>query len=89
MAYMLSVQLAAMRLNIEAGFVNPNNFYAPYGGTIHDLVADADAALAADGLTLSGDPNRALQEELKNYLDQLNNNATVVKYTPCHYSFVY
>jgi hypothetical protein len=89
MAYMLSVQLAAMRLNIEAGFVNPNNFYIPYGGTIGDLVADADAALAADGLTLSGDPNRALQEELKNYLDQLNNGAKVVRYTPCAFSFPY
>jgi hypothetical protein len=89
MAYMLSVQLAAMKLNIEAGYVNKNNFYAPFGGTISELVTDADAALAADGFTPSGDPNRALQEELKNYLDQLNNNANIVKYTPCAFSFVY
>lgn len=87
MAYMLSVQLATMRLNIEAGYVNKNNFYIPWGGTIADLVSDADAALAADGYTPSGDPNRALQEELKNYLDQLNNNANIVRNTPCAYSF--
>jgi len=89
MAYMLSVQLAAMKLNIDAGYVNKNNFYIPFGGTIADLVADADAALAADGITLAGDPNRALQEELKNYLDQLNNNANIVQYHPCKFSFVY
>ena len=87
MAYMLSVQLAAMQLNVEAKFVDPNNFYIPFGGTIGDLIADANDALAADGLTLDGDPNRALQEELKNYLDQLNNNARVVRAKPCGYKF--
>ncbi len=34
MAYMLSAQLAAMRMDVEAGCVNPNNFYKPFGGTI-------------------------------------------------------
>ena len=34
MAYMLSVHLAAMTLNIEAGFVNEDAFYIPCGGTI-------------------------------------------------------
>jgi hypothetical protein len=87
MAYMLSVQLAAMRLNVEAGFVKPDNFYIPSGGTIGELITDADDALAADGYTPDGDPNRALQEELKNYLDQLNNNATVVRAKPCAYKF--
>jgi hypothetical protein len=87
MAYMLSVQLAAMRLNVEAGFVNPDNFYIPSGGTIAELITDADDALAADGYTPDGDPNRALQEELKNYLDELNNNAIVVRAKPCAYKF--
>ena len=32
MAYKLSSHLAAMRLNVEAGFVNGNALYAPYGG---------------------------------------------------------
>lgn len=89
MAYMLSAQLAAMRLNVEAGAVNQNNFYIPFGGTIAELMADADAALAADGFTPSGDPNRALQTQLKNYLDALNNGAKVVRYKPCAFSFPY
>lgn len=87
MAYMLSVQLATMQLNVEAGFVNPDNFYIPSGGTIAELITDANDALAADGYTPDGDPNRALQEELKNYLDQLNNGATVVMSKPCYYKF--
>ncbi|HEY9400957.1 MAG TPA: hypothetical protein VIP76_05595 [Luteimonas sp.] len=86
MAYMLSVQLATMQLNVEAGFVKPDNFYIPSGGTIAELMTDANDALA-DGYTPDGDPNRALQEELKNYLDQLNNNATVVQAKPCPYKF--
>ena len=49
-------------------------------------MTDANDALA-DGYTPDGDPNRALQEELKNYLDQLNNNATVVQAKPCPYKF--
>lgn len=82
MAYMLSVHLAAMTLNVEANFVNPNAFYIPAGSTIGALLDAADAALAADGLTLAGDPNRAGQEELKNALDALNNGALIVPTTP-------
>jgi hypothetical protein len=87
MAYMLSAQLAAMALNVEAGFVNAGDFYIPFGGTIGDLMADADAALLADGSTPAGDPNRALQEELKDYLDELNNGALVVPAVPCAATF--
>ncbi|MEO6102271.1 MAG: hypothetical protein ABIP44_01360 [Pseudoxanthomonas sp.] len=87
MSYMLSVQLAAMILNIEAGFVNGNAMYVPYGGTINQLVAEADAALAANGYTPSGSADRANQEVLKNYIDALNNGAGVVPTSPCAYSF--
>lgn len=87
MAYALSAQLAAMKLNIEGGFVKKNSFYIPFGGTIDQLVTDANDALGADGNTPTGDPNRALQEELKNFLFQLNSNATIVKANPCAYSF--
>lgn len=87
MANMLSAQYAAMLLNVEAGFVDPNDFYASFGGTIGELLADAEAALAADGYTPSGDPNRALQAQLKNYLDELNNGADVIPAVPCAYSF--
>lgn len=87
MAYMLSVHLAAMTLNIEAGFVNEDAFFLGCNCTIGDLVDDANAALLADQVTLSGDPNRAVQEQLKNWLDQLNNNALVIPPTPCRRTF--
>jgi hypothetical protein len=47
------------------------------------LIAAADAALAADGLTLSGDPNREEQECLKDALDNANNNESFVQAEPC------
>ena len=87
MAYMLSVQLSAMVLNIESGIVDGNALYLPYNGTINELVAEANAALGADGLTPSGDTNRARQAQLKDWIDALNNNANVVPTTPCAYSF--
>jgi hypothetical protein len=90
MAYKLSSHLAAMRLNVEAGFVNGGSFYAPYGGTINSLIAAANAALGADGYTPSGDePNRSTQEALKNFLDSLNNGAQIIPYTPCARTFPY
>ena len=82
MQYMLSVQMAAMVLNVEAGFVGPTSFVAGYGGTIDALVAAADAALA-DGSTAT----RSDMETLKNYLDALNNNGPVVPASPCAFSF--
>jgi hypothetical protein len=87
MAYMLSAQLAAMDLNVEAGLVNGDAFYIPYGGTINQLMTAANNALGADGYTPAGDPNRSTQETLKNYLDALNNGASVVNPTPCTYTF--
>lgn len=87
MAYMLSVQLAAMRLNVYNGFVNGGGTYVPAGMTVNQLIAAADAALAADGYTPSGDPNRATQEQLKDWLDELNNGAGLLSSTPCAYSF--
>lgn len=89
MAYMLSAQLAAMELNVEAGFVNGGAFVfagtAPAGCTvpglngngfisINNLMADANTELCADGITLAGNPDRACQEFKKNALDAANNN---------------
>ena len=94
MAYMLSAQLAAMKLNVEAGFVSGSALvYAPGCGntgvgnnfiSINDLMAAADAALGADGYTPSGDPNRATQECLKNALDRANNNLNFVQSNPAN-----
>jgi hypothetical protein len=90
MAYMLSAQLAAMKLNVLAGFVNPASIvYSPVLGfiTVGNLLAAADASLGANGLTLSGSPDRAAQEALKNALDAANNNQNFVQPVPCPYTF--
>jgi len=86
MAYMLSVHLAAMALNVEAGFVDGSSLVYVSGigfMSISDLMAAADAALGADGYTPEGDPNRARQEVLKNALDAANNNQNFVQPGPC------
>jgi len=87
MAYMLSAQLAAMKLNVAHGFVDPTSFALCYNGTVAQLISAADAALAADGFTPAGDPNRSIQETLKNCLDRLNNGGPVVPPTPCPATF--
>jgi len=87
MAYMLSVQLAAMQLNVSTGKVSANAYYVPAGRTVGTLIAQANAALSAIRVTLSGHPNRAAQDQLKNWLDQLNDNAGVLSPTPCPYTF--
>ena len=87
MAYMLSVQLAAMKLNVRNGFVNGNGFYVPAGKTINQIMDAANLSLATNYLTVSGHPQRAYQETLKNWLDQLNNGAGVLSRYPCKYTF--
>ena len=90
MANMLSAQLAAMALNVEAAFVVGGSYvYAPGCGTggsdfikIDDLITDANAELCADGNTPAGDLNRARQECLKNALDKANNNVNFVQTDP-------
>jgi hypothetical protein len=99
MAYMLSAQLAAMELNVEAGFVSNVNalVYAPGGCgntgagndfiNIGDLMSSAATALCSDQYTPSGDPNRANQECLKNALDAANNNKNFVQANACTATF--
>ena len=87
MAYKLSSHLAAMRLNVEAGYVNGNRYYAPFGGTVNQLMALADNSLASDPSTPAGHPERAYQEQLKDYLDALNNGAPLVNPHPCTRTF--
>lgn len=87
MARMLSVHLAAMTLNVESGLVNGDSFFAPCNCTINELMDDANISLGAYPYTPSGHAQRANQETLKNWLDQLNNGATVVSATPCRRTF--
>jgi hypothetical protein len=96
MAYMLSAQLAAMKLNVFNGLVSGTALiYAPGTGvanaagfaTVNAVIGAADAALGSDGYTPSGDANRTLQEALKNALDNANNNYSFVQSSPCAFSF--
>lgn len=96
MSYMLSVQMAAMALNIKTGKVNGSSMvYAP--GAIHandsgfmpvaSLVREANTALGDLSITFAGVPERAYQGMLKTALDRANNNLTFVQNQPCAYTF--
>ncbi len=96
MAHMLSAQLAAMKLNVHNGLVIGGSLiYAPGTtsanplgfATVNAVIAEADASLGADGLTLDGHPQRSSQEALKNALDRANNNLNFVQATPCPFTF--
>jgi hypothetical protein len=99
MAYMLSVQYAAMYLNINANPgkpVDPNAMIYAAGvpganiagfATVATVMAAAEAALLNDQYTPPGDPNRAAQESIKDALDMANNNRTFVMPTQCTFSF--
>ncbi len=97
MAYMLSVQLAAMELNVLNTFVSGTALvyetclmdygYSTGFISINDLMAAADAELCAHPVTKSGSPDRAKQECLKNALDDANNNKNFVQPSPCAFSF--
>jgi hypothetical protein len=105
MSYMLSAQLAAMELNVEAGFVdggsfvfagaNPTGCSVPVSPTgfisVNALMSDANSELCADsdGKALAGDPERACQEFKKNALDAANNNQNFVQSTPCPFTTPY
>lgn len=102
MAYMLSAQLATMELNVATqGVSGTGNVFAgtaPAGCSVTGLsstgfisitalMAAADAQLAANGLTLSGNPARACQEFLKNALDSANNDKNFVQATACDVNY--
>lgn len=91
MAYMLSAQLAAMKLNVEAQKIDGDAFVMlpPYysGGTVSQLMAAANTSLGANGYTVAAGAVRTYQEKLKTALDLLNNGAKVVPTCPCTYSF--
>lgn len=87
MAYMLSVHLAAMTLNVESGLVDGDAYFLPCKCTIQELMDDADASLSLYPNTPSGHAQRASQAALKSWLDQLNNGALVIPTTPCSRTF--
>jgi hypothetical protein len=83
MNYTLSVQLAAMKLNVEAGFVDPTQLvYAPGVTSPSDYVSIGflmDKANSALATTACG---RAYKEVLKNASDGANNNTNFVQRRP-------
>ena len=101
MAYMLSAQLAAMKLNVLAGLAETPQFdefvdgdalvYAPgvpganAAGfiSVNDLITAADVELGNNPYTPADDPNRDLQETIKDALDSANNDLTFVSPEPC------
>jgi hypothetical protein len=96
MAYMLSAQLAAMKLNVIHQFVTATSLvYAPGTtsanllgyATIANLMEEANTELGLHGLTLSGSADRSHQEALKNALDKANNNLNFVQSAPCTFTF--
>ncbi|BCU78022.1 hypothetical protein [Luteolibacter sp. LG18] len=94
MAYMLSAQFAAMVLNVEAGFVNgaallydvENNEVV----SVSDLLTEANGELGLHPMTTVTGLHKAyrpLQEDLKDLLDDANNNLNFIQSAPCPFSF--
>lgn len=87
MAYMLSAQLAALRLDVTYGYVDGNAYDLCSTSTINTLMTTACDQLTMDTNTVSGNPTHSAQEHLKNCIDAINNNGAVVPVTPCPYTF--
>jgi hypothetical protein len=96
MSYMLSVQMAAMQLNVDNGLVVGSALiYAPGTNsansagfaTVAALLIEANTELGLHGLATAGSPFRDYQEALKNAFDKANNNLTFVQATPCVFTF--
>ena len=96
MAYMLSAQLAAMQLNVMLFGQDINAIiYAPGTGsanalgfaTLSAVMTEANTELGLHPVTMSGSAFRALQEALKDALDDANNNLNFVQGTPCAFTF--
>jgi hypothetical protein len=87
MAYMLSVQLTALKLDVYFGFVDTNAYDLCSSMTVSALITTASDQLCMDGNTIAGNPTRTAQEMLKNCIDAINNNGAVVPVTPCPVSF--
>jgi hypothetical protein len=87
MAYMLSAQLAALKLDVNFGFVDGNAFDLCSSATVNGLITTASDQLCMDGNTVAGNPTRTAQEMLKNCIDAINNNGAVVPVTPCPHTF--
>jgi uncharacterized protein (DUF2141 family) len=87
MAYMLSAQLAALKLDVKFGFVDGTAFDLCSNMTVNGLIASACDSLGSDGYTLSGNVDRIAQEMMKTCADKINNGGPVIPVTPCSATF--
>jgi hypothetical protein len=92
MTYMLSAQMAATFLNLDAGFVNSYSIvYTPGCGLmgnsnfsyLMNLAWNSNYYLQVYTTSPGDDPNRSYLVCLKNSLDNANNNTTSVQSAPC------
>lgn len=89
MSYMLSVQMAALILNLN--YICLSGEWDDYGvvvddtwKSINDLIDEANGLLGSYPSTLAGHAHRAHLEEYKDIFDDLNNNRMkVIPYNPC------
>jgi len=96
MAYMLSVQLAAMEMNVFSNSVSGNALVHAPGSqnansagfvSVAVLMNEANVSLGNDNLTWAGITARTYQEYLKTALDKANNNLTFAQDNVCSYTF--
>jgi 6-phosphogluconolactonase (cycloisomerase 2 family) len=96
MAYELSANLAAMKLNVLHGKVNGSSLISAPGtvsanaagfATVNDVMNEANAELGLHGLTTSGTPFRAYQTVLRDAMLNANGDKTFVQSGPCSFSF--
>ena len=95
-AYMLSVQLACMELNVEANKMKGTSLiYAPGTlsanaqgfATVNAVMTEANNLLCKKGSILSADPDRTYATALKDALAAGNNSTNFVQPTPCAHTF--
>ncbi|MFL6593283.1 MAG: hypothetical protein ACJ8GK_11340 [Luteimonas sp.] len=90
-AFNLSVQLAVLKLNVEAGF-NRTSYYFKGYGTIAQIIADANTMLSvatcgANCNTTTADPLGQDQHDLAALIAGINAGTTVIMPKPCAYKF--
>jgi hypothetical protein len=101
-AYMLSVQLASMELNVHFGFVDPSAMiYAPGTNTANTagfatlsvVMQEANDSLGSNPYVVAGSvlnsnvTLKTYQTTVKDALDNANNNLNFVQGQPCPFSF--
>ncbi len=92
MAYMLSAQLAAVKLNVLNGYLDATRLiYAPGTlsanaagfATLNAVMAEANTLLCANPLINAGNILRTRAEALKNALEAASGNSNFVQLQPC------